>query len=281
MSKPGAGNYEMSPYGGPLSKETDTTYGGAKPGKAPTLKQPQAPDPYKLIEEQAKVNRPNQVGPLGSTKYTKDPNTGYWTETKEFSPDIQKLYDERVGMLHGDINTRQLPGVGDFADLSKQAQDATYQQMTSTLDPQFQKQESDLTSNLANQGITQGSEAYSKAIDDFNRQKQGAYNQARLSSVGAGNERQGQLFSQGLQSAAQDFNQQVGRRKQLFNELAPLIGVGQIGGSPELDVSGPFNQQYQSQVNAVNSANQYGAAQNANKTQGAASLAGLLASLFL
>lgn len=273
-------NPSKGAIGGPLTKETETTYGGAKPGKAPTLKQPKAPDPYKLIEEQAKVNRPDQISPLKSTRFRKDPSTGYWTETTEYSPQLQSLFDQRIGLVGEDVSVPDAPSDESFSSEGDKLEKATFGKLTNLLNPNFESEKNSLDVELANKGITQGSEAYTKAYDDFNRRKNQAYTQAGLESVGAGRAEQGRLFGQGLQSREQGFRQNISRRQQLYNELASLMGVGQIGKPTELDVSGPFTQQYQSQVSGVNATNQANAARNAQTTSGAGSLAMMMASMF-
>lgn len=276
-SKPGGnsmgslGGYDWS-LGLPLTKETATTYGGAKPGKAPTMKQPTPPDPYKIIATQANASNPNQIGPLGSTIYTGDPTTGNYTQTRTFSPELQNLYNQRLGMVSGDIPTPS----NDFTDLSKQAQEANYAQQTSMLDPQWQKQKNEFDSQMANQGIMPGSEAYRTAYDDFNRSKQLAYNTAQQSAIGAGNQRQNELFSQ----SNTGFNQNLARRSQLYNELASLIGTQQIAGPKNVDATDPFNTQYMGNVNSVNAANANAASRNSQTTSAAASgMTALLAAL--
>lgn len=259
---------------GPLTKETDTLEGGTKPGKAPTQKQPVPPDPYKLIEEQGKINRPNQEGPLRTTKFSKDAN-GYWTEKTEFSPELQGLFDQRIGMVGEDVPLYDTPDDASFSAEGDKLSDATYQKYQNRLNPQFEKEQNDLTSQLANQGITQGSEAYTKAMDDLGRRKNEAFSGARLDSVGAGRQEQGRLYTQGMQSREQGFRQNISRRQQLYNELASLMGTAQIGKPTELDVMGPFSQQYQGQVNSVNASNKNAQQQNANTASTAASLASL------
>lgn len=271
-------NYMGNP-GMPLSKETDTTYGGGKIGKAPTLKQPKAPDPFMLIDEQSKANRPDEEGPLGSIRYRKDPNTGYWTRSQEFSPELQSLYNQRIGMVGEDVPLYDMPTDESFSADGEKLERATLDKYKSMLDPRFSQEESQLASDLANKGIMQGSEAYTKSLDDFSRRKNQAYQQASNEAVGAGRQEQGRLFGQGMQSRQLGFSQALGRRSQLYNELASLIGTQQIGRPNELDVMGPFSQQYQGQINGVNAANQNSASRNAQTTSAAASLGTALLSL--
>ena len=98
----------------------------------------------------------------------------------------------------GPIQTNLSPQ--DFGQQIKQAQDAAYQAQTQYLDPQFNQQEESLRQRLADQGIQEGSDAYSRAMGDFNRSKTMAYQQAQDSAVEHGNALQQQLFGQQLQS---------------------------------------------------------------------------------
>ena len=81
----------------------------------------------------------------------------------------------------------QLTTKFEASDEWKQAQDAMYQQQTRYLDPQYQQQQQALSSSLANQGVTMGSQAYTSAMDNFARQRDSAYGNARDSAIGQGN----------------------------------------------------------------------------------------------
>jgi hypothetical protein len=94
----------------------------------------------------------------------------------------------------------------DFPAQIRQAQDAAYRQQTQYLDPQFAQIESDTRQRLADQGIQEGTPAYSRAIGDLARQKQQAYQGASDAAVAAGNEQQRALFGESL-GAGQFANQ--------------------------------------------------------------------------
>jgi hypothetical protein len=63
-----------------------------------------------------------------------------------------------------------------------QAYNDIYKQATSRLDPQWQQQQSQLETQLANQGITRGSAAFDQAMQQLGNQRTDAYNQAMMSA---------------------------------------------------------------------------------------------------
>lgn len=124
-------------------------------------------------------------------------------------------------------------------DVRGRAEEGIYQSAASRLDPAWQQREKQMSAQLANQGITQGSGAYSRAMDDMSRQRTDAYQQAMMGAVtggGAeaqreqamrlGQEQQG--FGQSLQSNAQNYQQQQQaaafqnqmRQQQLMEEMS-------------------------------------------------------------
>jgi hypothetical protein len=107
-----------------------------------------------------------------------------------------------------------MPNGTDLTGAMHDAQDAAYKTATGYLDPQFANSQHDLEAKLANQGIPQNSEAWNRAMDEFNRNKTFAYGQAESNAVQQGNAAHGQLFSEGLQGA--QFSNTV--RQQLVNE---------------------------------------------------------------
>ena len=67
--------------------------------------------------------------------------------------------------------------------------DALYNQSKSRLDPQFNQASSNLDSKLAAQGITVGSDAYNRELDNLMRAKNDAYqtamNNSQMNSIDA------------------------------------------------------------------------------------------------
>lgn len=95
--------------------------------------------------------------------------------------------------------------------LSQQTVDALYKANTQYLDPQFTQSQAKMESQLANQGITRGSEAYNNAMLNFNNQKQQAYESARNQAIGQGTAAAQGMFGMSLQGA-QFGNQALGQQ---------------------------------------------------------------------
>lgn len=132
--------------------------------------------------------------------------------------ELQKYQNQiaNAGQLQRAVNDPQL--------LQQQVTDALYNQQTQYLDPQFAQSQAKLENQLANQGITRGSEAWNNAIQEQARQKQQAYESARQGAIGQGvgaastlfgnqlaggqfvNQAQGQQFGQN-QAQQQAYNQ--------------------------------------------------------------------------
>jgi hypothetical protein len=67
-----------------------------------------------------------------------------------------------------------------------QIQDAMYNQQKSRLDPRFDQRSQDLEARLATQGITQGSEAYNREMQNLGLERNDAYQGAMNNSITAG-----------------------------------------------------------------------------------------------
>lgn len=114
------------------------------------------------------------------------------------------------GQIQNGVNTSGVPALASGDALGAQmtqAQNAAYQNATGYLDPQWQNQQTQLQNQLANQGVMQNSDAWNKAMDDFARQKQFAYQQAQSNAYSQGLAAQNQLFGQGLQANQNSYSQ--------------------------------------------------------------------------
>ncbi len=174
------------------------------------------------------ANRVNQYTPYGSLEYTMSGEDKYgnpmWTATQRFSPDQQALYDYDIAaskglgqlsqtgldyvrqMMANPFTTAGLPQLQSrlnqpnlqttLENQGMQGWDKASNLLMQRLEPQMERQNQKLEQQLANQGITRGSEAYTRAKQDLAMQQNDLLNQAQLSGASL----QNQFFGQGLQA---------------------------------------------------------------------------------
>lgn len=150
--------------------------------------------------------------------------------------------------LQSGVDTSGLPqyatqvGSGNLDEARNQAQQAIYGRQTSMLDPQYAQQKDAMDSQLANQGIVQGSKAYNDAQDNFARQRDFAYGNARNSAITGGNDYANQQFQQGATNAGL----QNSARSGMFGEGQTNVGLNNQAsqqGFGNLLTSGNFGNQ--------------------------------------
>jgi hypothetical protein len=131
------------------------------------------------------------------------------------------------------------------------ATNAVYNQATSRLDPQWNLRQQQLTQQLADQGISQGSDAYSRAMDQFSRDRNDAYTSAMNSAITSGQNEQNVLFGQNLgagqfanQAAAQMYAQNQGQAA--FHNATAAQDYGQNLGAAQF-ANAAQNQQFNQQ----------------------------------
>ncbi|PRF91665.1 tail fiber domain-containing protein [Burkholderia multivorans] len=251
-------------------------------------------------------NYSNPFGSQTSAQIGKDPNTGapIYQTTITASSQLQGMLGNLLGQVgqSGSINQNALNGLGGLnsqyqgltdalsalrssinpqaaQQAQQQGQNAAYAAQTQYLDPQFSQQQTSLDAQLANQGLTPGSEAYNNAQNNFALQKQRAYSDAANQSILTGS----QIGTQNLQNQLANlqsqsgllgmmganlgqqaglYGQQVGIGQTPYSNLqtvAQMIpgysGPGQSGSSPA-DISNLYNNQYQSQLAKYNAQQQ-------------------------
>tara|TARA_R110000787_G_scaffold15048_1_gene46318 strand:- start:273 stop:1349 length:1077 start_codon:yes stop_codon:yes gene_type:complete len=274
---------------------------------------PAAPDPAATAaaqgaineataETQARLNRVNEIGPYGSSLYSKtdggDGSSDY-TRTTTLDPAQQAILDQQ-NVITGDLNTLAGDQLGRVstaladpysydglpsaptADAAARQQtiDALYGQYASRLDPRFADEQTAQLTSLANQGIAVGSDAYTKAMESFGRTKNDAYTSASNQAVASGGAEQNRLF--GLQSNEREraIQEYTAQRNAPLNEVTALMSGTQIQnptfsaipqtGIGAADITGPTALAYQGQMQ--NAANQQSA--NNAVTSGLFGLAG-------
>lgn len=175
-----------------------------------------------------RANMVNQYTPYGSVVYNPIGDDRY-EQRVTLSPEQQAAYGKDVQMNAAlqDIGTQGLGYVQEalnkplsFEDMQalqspgqiqQQATDAAYQNAMRYTEPRLQRQQASLENQLANQGITRGSEAWNAAMQDAEASRENVYGQA-----------QNQAYLSGLQGASQMYNQGLGTRQQQISEAQTL-----------------------------------------------------------
>lgn len=230
---------------------------------------PTAPNYAGLAAADTASNRVDQYTPYGSSTWAVDPNNpNHWTNNQTLSTAQQGLLDQSnalKGTLGNTANAmaqnlgKTLGSAMPSAyDPTKATNDATANIM-SRVNPMLDRQNTQLQAQLANQGITQGSEAWKNAQTDFGNQRNDAYQQAALQGINLGQSQQAQTYSQSMTN-----------RNQPLNELNALQNGSQVT-NPTYSTTPTASSQvgagqasYDSAMQGVNSAN----AANANTTSG-------------
>lgn len=256
-------------------------------------KTPTAPDPAQQVAAQgasnvntavanAYLNNPNIISPYGNVSSTQtgtqrvgDQDVPTFTQTTTLSPSQQRQLDMTNGLQEqalgigsgvlknvGDVTSKPFtldglpaaPGSGDFtAD-----RDKATQSIIDRNQPQMDRTRSMQETQLYNQGIMPGSEAYKNAMDDISRQE----NDFRLGAEQAGGAEQNRLFGLSDTARKNAISEAAYTRSQPINEYATLMGLSGQVNAPNVqyqnsnvagqDTSAPYSQQYAGQMTEYN-----------------------------
>ena len=138
----------------------------------------------------AKANRVNQYTPYGNLTYSQNPDDT-WNQFVSLNGTGQQLLDQQnktsMGLagLQDNATARvaqQQASPFDYGSV-QDVQDKAYGAYTSRLDPQWNQRQAATQTQLANQGIAPGTEAYTNAMRDFNNGRNDAYQQANIAAI--------------------------------------------------------------------------------------------------
>ena len=197
-----------------------------------------------------KANRVNQFSPYGSTTYSQaDPNdpNSQWSQQINLSPTGSSLLDSLnqsqlgVAGLQGGATQNVQRAMGQpftmdgiapvpTADTAarQHSEDSAYQAATSRLDPQWDQRQAAMETQLRNQGLVPGGEAYTNAARDFNFGRNDAYRQAQAAAVNQGLTNQQAQFNMGLAANQTGLQEALALRNQPMNELGAIRTGSQI-----------------------------------------------------
>lgn len=182
----------------------------------------------------------------GTETYT-DPYTGQTYDIPKYSA-TTVLNDQQQATLDqnqqaqfnmGALANERSDFLRDYLPTTEAATDSIdnklYELGSKRLDPRFEQEQSQLSTRLANQGITPGSEAYNREMELLGQNKNDAYNQ---------------LLLQGRGQAAAEVNMPINQVTALLSGSQvqnPNVSVAQPGGAATTDVAGLINQNYSQQ----------------------------------
>ncbi len=226
---------------------------------------------------QTAANRVNQVTPYGSLTYTQNPGygpDGGWTATQSLAPAQQQLLDQQnktsLGLsqladrglgyvdqaLGNNITAADLPA--DMVNAGQTGQDA----LMARFQPQMDQSRKALDAQLANQGITLGSEAYDNAMRTQSQGENDLKMQAALNGINVGQNAQNQQLSlkTALQNQPVNMLNAVRTGSQVTNpQFTNVPQQGQTSGANMNAATAAQGQYghglYNSQVASTNSAN--------------------------
>lgn len=208
----------------PVAKAADQQWGGLtySSGKAQgpgELEQLAQQDWQRLIDAN-RVNQTNAFG--GNTSWTQGPD-GKWTQQQSFGKGpmgqaVTGLQNQLFG-LGTPMDWSQFGPVGTGDQARQQAIDAAYGQATSRLDPQWDKREDRMRTQLMNQGLDAGSEAYKSSMFDLGQQRNDAYSSAMNNAIGQGTAAGDAAFRNNLLSHNQQVTDALRQRGQPIEEL--------------------------------------------------------------
>lgn len=136
----------------------------------------------------------NQNTPYGNLSYSQTGTSAQgnptYTANIDLSPAGQQILDQQnklsTGLFNaqdqalGQVNSQGPMDLSSVDDVYNKA----YQTQTSRLDPYWQHQQEMTDTQLRNQGLQPGMEAYDNAMRDFNQGKNDAYTQAQQTAIG-------------------------------------------------------------------------------------------------
>lgn len=220
-----------------------------------------------------KANRINQYTPYGSLVYSHsgaDPDAG-WSQTISLSPEQQKLLDAQNGtslalaglMGQGVDYVRDALGSRiTMADLPKSmvnADQTAQEAIMARLQPQIERSRAALETQLRNQGVTPGSEAWTSAMRDQYQSENDMQMQAALKGIDVGNAAQVQQLAllQALRNDPINVLNAVRTGAQVTNPAFERVAQQGLTSGPDIlgatQAQGNYNQGlYNSQVGAYN-----------------------------
>jgi hypothetical protein len=118
-------------------------------------------------------------------------------------------------------------GLGSGADTRNAAEQAIYERATSRLDPQWAQREEGLRTQLYNQGLREGDEAYDRAMETMGNQRTDAYQTAMNEAIMGGGAEASREFGMDLASRQQQVGEQQAQAEFVNQATAQGLSMDQ------------------------------------------------------
>jgi len=169
----------------------------------------------------------NSANALGASAGSMDGRIAQSNTTATNSGTLANSQIDRLRELYGqDFNYDKLGAMPTASDATRKAvEDAYYKKATSRLDPQYANYEAEMRSRLANQGITEGSEAYNRELQEMMRGRTDAYGQATNDAILNSTTEMGKQFAMELAGRQQGVSEQNYIRELGTKEAQAAMGL--------------------------------------------------------
>jgi len=235
-----------------------------------------------MMREQLQANRPAQYSPWGSVTWEQGPND-QWTQTIGLPDTMQEALEAQQGLglarselgaeLIGPIR-EQLTSPYGWDPLSANevlpgeearnaAEEAIYSRATSRLDPYWNQQTSQRETQLWNQGLRPGDEAWDTAMGNLGRARTDAYQTAMNEAVMGGGREAERMFGMDIARRQQAVTEALRQRTQGLGELNTVMGgqgvappqfpsFSRMGQAQAPDLLGAAQMGYQAELDRYN-----------------------------
>jgi hypothetical protein len=181
---------------------------------------------------QLRNNRPTQSTPWATQSFTPtyDPSTGNtnWAQSTQLNGGLGQgaasLMDQYGKSMSSPFSFDQFGKIGTGDDARQQAIDASYSQATSRLNPQWDQRESQLRTQLLNQGLDPGTEAFRNQMGSFSDSRNDAYTSAQRMALDRGDSAGNSLFNNNMASRQQSILEALKQHEMPMNDLQKLQG---------------------------------------------------------
>ncbi len=203
------------------------------------------------LAEQLQANRPTQYTPFGSSTWEQDPETNEWIQAVRLPAKMQEALglQKDLAIGRGEIANEMMEDIGGrltgpfgwdpmsanevstAEDARSAAEEAIYGRATSRLDPYWEQATEARETQLWNQGLRPGDEAWDTAMGNLGRARTDAYQTAMNEAIMGGGREAERMFGMNMARRQQAVAEALRQRTQGLNELNTLMS-GQAIGSP-------------------------------------------------